>query len=492
MGKGIQDLGNGLGYIYVTDPSGVIQRPYVNNAENARKVKLDGVMAASIGANRVGTSVITIDAPTGAGSIIGVDVNTAKITDVGKPIAYTGATTAIALAQDIVSAINSYDKGKGYPAHTATRINNVVYIFSDTASENGQTPILANTGNWTYTVDQDIEGGSDNSEVWDEAIGYNFYLDADYGTTQCSGGGIATPTSIANAVNITTFIVNIGLQSSIPKEIVTLSNDGLVSDRKALVSLIYIIGEGAANDDLDSIVLEGAAEGDRIILEGENDITINSGSGNIELQTSTYLLTGVSFLELIYFSSTGVWYELSRSTMALADDAVTTVKILDLNVTTAKMDDLAVTTGKIALLAIDDTLLAADSVITDKILDENVTVAKVETTLKTDLLVVPISWDANRKGDHKIILPFPCSITQVDVSSDDLIEATDDADANFKDNGGLSMGIVTFTGGDTIGTGYSVTPSANNTFTAGQILTITTTKTTAGGNAKASIKLLKA
>jgi hypothetical protein len=54
------------------------------------------------------------------------------------------------------------------------------------------------------------------------------------------------------------------------------------------------------------------------------------------------------------------------------------------------------------------------------------------------------------------------------------------------------MGSGSFIAGDTIGTGIgTITPSSNNIFAADEILTITTTKTTKGGNAKCSIKITK-
>mgnify|MGYP003646924524 CR=1 FL=1 len=123
--------------------------------------------------------------------------------------------------------------------------------------------------------------------------------------------------------------------------------------------------------------------------------------------------------------------------------------------------------------------------------NNSVTVPKVEATLKTDLEVLPISWDTNRIGDHKIVFPYPCSIVQIEIYTDDLIEASDDADVNFKNNAGASMGTKTIPGGTTIGNGFSITPSANNIFTAGQVLTATTTKSSAGGNSKVSLTIIK-
>ena len=483
MGKGIQDIGNGLGYIYVTSPDGHIQYTYENTPDNVRKVKLDGVRAASIGGNRSSTSIITVGTPTGNGAITAITIGVDNAIDIAVPIFYIAEITAEDLALLIVDRINNYSLGSLKTKYSAIRVGATLYIIADTTLGviNNTVPSLVNTGNWTYTVVQEFGGGSSMSEIWDESFGYNFYLDADYGATQCSGGGVATVSSILNAINITAYIVNIGLQASLPKTLVTLANNVLVSDRKSLVSIVYITGESAANDELDSIALKGSVEGDRIILTGKNNITIRSGFGNIELQTSTYLVTGTSFLCLIYSSSTGTWFELGRSVMEVSDNGITTVKILDLAVTTTKINDLAVTTTKINDLAVTTT----------KINDLAVTTAKVETTLKTDLILVPISWDSNRIGDHKIIIPFPCTINKVDVYSDGLIAGVDDANANFKNNALLSMGVITFNAGDNIGTGYSFTPTTNNTFTAGQVLTITTTKPTPGGNAKASIQVIK-
>jgi hypothetical protein len=51
----------------------------------------------------------------------------------------------------------------------------------------------------------------------------------------------------------------------------------------------------------------------------------------------------------------------------------------------------------------------------------------------------------------------------------------------------MTSGTITFTASDARGTAYTSTPSANNTFIAGDILTLTTAKVTAGGWARVSI-----
>ena len=63
--------------------------------------------------------------------------------------------------------------------------------------------------------------------------------------------------------------------------------------------------------------------------------------------------------------------------VAVGVDGIETANLQDDCVTTAKIDDAAVTTAKMALVSVDDTILADDAVTTDKILDANVTKAKI-------------------------------------------------------------------------------------------------------------------
>lgn len=67
----------------------------------------------------------------------------------------------------------------------------------------------------------------------------------------------------------------------------------------------------------------------------------------------------------------------SVGTLALADGAVTTVKIADANVTTGKIDDGDITTVKIADAAVITAKIANSNVTTDKIADNAVTTAKI-------------------------------------------------------------------------------------------------------------------
>ena len=100
-----------------------------------------------------------------------------------------------------------------------------------------------------------------------------------------------------------------------------------------------------------------------------------------------------------------------------------------------------------------------------------------------DVVTLDVSWDAGLVGDHKIKMPYAGTVTEI---YGYLTKATVGATAGTcvsKNNAGTTItdGTITTTaGGDARGAAYSVTPSANNTFVAGDILTFTTATATAG------------
>ena len=581
MAKGIEDLGNGLGYVYITDTSNNIISALENTPSTSRDIKVEGVKASALSGNRVATAIVTVDAPTGVGSITAITIGGVNAINVASPIAYTGATTASALAILIKTAINEYSTGTLSQDFKCIRVDDVLYITSNSTSGttyNGQTPVLTNTGNFTYTVDQDMIGGSSNDEAYDEAYGYRFYLDADYGATECSGGGVAIPTSIANALEITTYIVNRGLQGALPTQTATLADDTLSITREALLTAVFLTGQGGADDNLKDVIVNGVQDGDILILGSlANTITVNA-TGNINLlntSKNTYDVNLYSVIWLIYVN--GSWNELSRNgqlvgsitdyrdggygIFALEDygtNAVATggtinfepnvsekyqkltgsstlVANLTYGFTGSPEDgdefwleyDAAVTVGAFALSIFGITLTTNQAlkgglifyarylngawyshvfpnfndgntnpfvVYSDLIESGAITLAKLETALKEELITTDVSFETGEVGDMKIKIPFACTVNELYVNVSKNIAATDNATIVPKDNAGTTMtdGTVTVTLSSTIGTGFTSTPTANNTFTAGQIMTLTTAKTTAGGKAKVSIKVTRA
>jgi len=102
---------------------------------------------------------------------------------------------------------------------------------------------------------------------------------------------------------------------------------------------------------------------------------------------------------------------------------------------------------------------------------------------------VPVSFEAGELGDYKIRIPYACTLTEIYGYATKVIAGTDNGTIVAKNNAGTTMtnGTVTFTASDARGTAYTVSPSANNTFVAGDILTLTTAKTTAGGKVQLSL-----
>lgn len=118
-----------------------------------------------------------------------------------------------------------------------------------------------------------------------------------------------------------------------------------------------------------------------------------------------------------------------------------------------------------------------------------ITPAKVTAEMRTEVITVPISWEASYTGGTtKIYIPYACSLTYIHVSVVKEIAGTDNAFITLFDNsntamGGASLvaGALTIPASTTVGTVIASTVTANNAFTAGQILQLKSDKSTAGG-----------
>jgi hypothetical protein len=201
----------------------------------------------------------------------------------------------------------------------------------------------------------------------------------------------------------------------------------------------------------------------------------------------------------------------------LAASSVTTAKIADDAITLAKVD--APGKGKIiygdglgdpkyltiqdAEFIIGDTTLGATSqtisgdatvtktgaltiansaVTTAKIDDGAVTPAKMSAGARKASIAIPVSFEtAGEIGVVKYTMCFDCTVDAIHATVTKAA-ATDTATAIFKDHGGtvLTGSQVDITTGLVLGNIVSTTPTANNTFTAGEQITIETSKTTAG------------
>ena len=104
-----------------------------------------------------------------------------------------------------------------------------------------------------------------------------------------------------------------------------------------------------------------------------------------------------------------------------------------------------------------------------------------------------VSFEAGETGDFKIKMGFDGTLTDIYAFATKVIAGTDNGTIVPKNNAGTTMtsGTITFTASDARGTAYTSSPSANNTFVAGDILTFTTAKTTSGGKVHLSLKFTR-
>lgn len=106
--------------------------------------------------------------------------------------------------------------------------------------------------------------------------------------------------------------------------------------------------------------------------------------------------------------------------------------------------------------------------------------------LNSDAALVPfsqyLSFESGELQDNDFIADFDGEIVGGEASVTTTIGATDDANIQFKIDGtNVTNGLMTFTAGSAVGDKDSCTPSAANTFSKGQTISMTCTKATDNG-----------
>lgn len=100
-----------------------------------------------------------------------------------------------------------------------------------------------------------------------------------------------------------------------------------------------------------------------------------------------------------------------------------------------------------------------------------------------------LSLETGYLGDIKMVVPFACVVKRITAHVDKLIENTDDATVTVKNHIGSEMEELTITKGSAIGQDFSIQPETNNQFTAGQVITFSTSKATPGGQVFISLEV---
>lgn len=129
-------------------------------------------------------------------------------------------------------------------------------------------------------------------------------------------------------------------------------------------------------------------------------------------------------------------------------------------------------------------LLVAADVTADTLTPSTMTQAT-----RTEVLNFTVSFESGEQCDNKILMPYAGSVVAIYAIVTKAIAATDSGTITPKNQGGTTMtsGVVTFSASTALNTAVTTTPTANNTFVAGDILSFTTAKTTAGGKALISV-----
>jgi hypothetical protein len=128
---------------------------------------------------------------------------------------------------------------------------------------------------------------------------------------------------------------------------------------------------------------------------------------------------------------------------------------------------------------------------TAQIQDGAITVEKLEADLKVEDRDVPASFETDEQGDVKIKWFYPGTVTEITAYVTKLVEASDDGQLCVKNDAAVTVDTLDFSGGAVIGTGVTETPTANNTFVAGDVWTFNTLKPTPGGKILISVKVVR-
>lgn len=338
MAQGIQDLGNGIGYLYKSLSNGsTIVGVERNTTDGVRAMQQMGVTNAPVVAARSAVGVITVTSSGGVGSI--TSINILAVNQIAAPIVVTSTTPSV-VAQQIATAINSFSPG-GY-VFTATAQAANVYVFStpqDGATINGATITVAVTNPGIVINTTDFVNGSSQVGVYDTVFGYRFFIDADY-------NGLASPNTIGvKAVDITQYITVRGSQSGIITVSKSVSTDRLTGITRACDTTQVILDtqSSAATDICAFIQVTDFAEGDTLRIRGADPtrvVTLEDATNttspiptpNIYLANAVpFSLDGLSSITLQYrYDPTlgPIWVETGRTTSVNAPITTTLVQFV--------------------------------------------------------------------------------------------------------------------------------------------------------------------
>ena len=310
-------LYSGQGYIYVCGPSGVF--PASDYERQVYDFPFEGIHnlphmrgAVELWSTRCKPALTSARASftlqivsAALGTIDAIDID--SVAQIAAPVAVTVGDEA-ATAIDVAAAITAHTPVSG-PRFSARAVGDTVIgtAVDPGAGPNGLVVAATVTGltslSYTSVVAGGIDEGSEN---------VRFLLDVSPGATA------TVPTSAAE--DITKWLSIKGVASAYDTQSAAITGTSIVIERQARDMDVIVTGTGS----VDTIVMEGAIDGDRVTLVGDasGSKSIASG-GNIVKATagSTSITNPVNRVTLAYRVASDEWVEVSRAVSLSAAEA---------------------------------------------------------------------------------------------------------------------------------------------------------------------------
>lgn len=299
----LDKLGNGVGFLYITDPNNVIISTINNIPASVRPILSEALISGPLSGEVLASANISI---THAGDITNITVDGVGIMGAST---ISGASPAL-LASNTVDAINSAISS---PDYTATLKGTQFVIQAATgsgANANGLAVIVSYASSGAGTNTATMTGGSGTGGLYGRgANGRRFYINA---------ASNAPEGNISGATEITNDIIDQGLQKAQLISSTTLVTGSISLPRVSSQAQILIDTEGGTPTGTMTTISSATYEdGDILLLRGENSghvVTINQ-AGNIVLANGVLFLTGTAanILAVQYNATANKWYEIFRS-----------------------------------------------------------------------------------------------------------------------------------------------------------------------------------
>lgn len=307
MASSIEQLGNGVGYIYVTDPGNAIVSTMDNDAAGASAALALALTSGPLSGESLASATVTISAVTGSKQVSNITINGVSIMNA----TVTGATAAL-LNAAVVANINSFISSPDYNAFVSNSQIIIQPSIGTGATPNGYVIVVSQSG-VTYTA-TNMAGGATTSGTYGTGFnGKRFYLYADVA---------AAVGNISGATEISASIIQRG----------SLAGHVTQSGTAATGIMTYLIRQASYMDvTLDSvngdpaetltqISTSGFVDGDIIQIRGADPthvITLTSGTGTNDILLSS----GVAFstadintsISLQFVAASNQWAEINRT-----------------------------------------------------------------------------------------------------------------------------------------------------------------------------------